>query len=163
MPEKGATDGLPQSWWPIAGIFIHWMKIWHGSYRQESGPECLLPFQGKDCTIKLRDQTSNRNKPSKSETLKGFSFGFRFRIAASIRGLAGVSPFSGLSRYPQKYPQTREISADHVRGHRTNRFHKALIHQGISYVTRRFRIGKWWRGGDSNPRPRDYESRALTS
>ena len=22
---------------------------------------------------------------------------------------------------------------------------------------------KWWRGGDSNPRPRDYESRALTS
>ena len=21
----------------------------------------------------------------------------------------------------------------------------------------------WWRGGDSNPRPRDYESRALTS
>ena len=22
--------------------------------------------------------------------------------------------------------------------------------------------GPWWRGGDSNPRPRDYESRALT-
>ncbi len=24
-------------------------------------------------------------------------------------------------------------------------------------------LGKWWRGRDSNPRPRDYESRALTS
>ena len=32
------TDGLPQSSWPIAGIFIHWMKIWPGSYRVKPVP-----------------------------------------------------------------------------------------------------------------------------
>ena len=35
------TDGPPLSWWPIAGIFIHWMKIWPGSYRVKPVPWCL--------------------------------------------------------------------------------------------------------------------------
>ena len=33
-----ATDGPPLSWWPIAGIFIHRMKIWPGSYRADPVP-----------------------------------------------------------------------------------------------------------------------------
>ena len=33
-----APDGLPQSSWPLAGIFILWMKIWPGSYRADPVP-----------------------------------------------------------------------------------------------------------------------------
>ena len=36
-----ATDGPPRSWWPITGIFIHWMKIRPGSHRVKPVPYCL--------------------------------------------------------------------------------------------------------------------------
>ena len=105
---------------------------------------------------------TNKNSLLKSETLYDLSRGLRFRIVASVKGMMGVAPFQQSTGTPKSTPNSGVSQ-------------RALLDMvGQKDVTKpRYNMvlgshwlildEKWWRGGDSNPRPCDYESHALTN
>ena len=78
-------------------------------------------------------------------------------------GASGKRLTDSVRNTPKSYPQLGCTTKSFAGQPRTHASSKALLAQCFSDVLRTLRRKKWWRGRDSNPRPRDYESRALTS
>lgn len=84
------------------------------------------------------------------------------RVRSGTPGAFRRASPSGCSRYPQMRPQTCWMATDSSGHCWTVRQQKTRFFSGFLDVSGLGWIRKWWLWVESNHRPRDYESRALT-